>query len=337
MNSINIKVWILFVGLFLGVLVLPASASDNNFSMSKIYPIDSGHSYIGFQVKYMGYAKVRGRFEKFSGSIYYDPDDITKTSATVVIKTESIDTDLKWRDKDLKSANWFDVENYPVIIFQTTRAVKNAEKIIFYGDLTMHGITKEVALELHENSGILSDTRGDNQIIMTGASVIDRNDFGISGERWSKIKEGIASVAAEIEIELTVLGKQIRERNFRNWVRNENRPPGRIYKVISKSGVEAGLSEFTRMKSDTTERVGSNALNVAGSVLLKEGRVDEAIAVFEHNVNVFPGNSKILDSLAEAYATAGQLGKAGIICRKILKQNQYNGGVIELLRHIDDK
>ncbi len=335
MNNSKKVTWILLTTLFLGVLVLPSSALDRNFSMSKIYSIDSGHSYIGFQIKYMGYAKVRGRFENFSGSIYYDPDDITKTSATVIIKTESIDTDLKWRDKDLKSANWFDAEKHPSIVFKTTRVEQKAGQSIFYGELTMRGVTKEVALEMHENSGILSDTRGDSQVILTGRTVVNRNDFGIKGERWSKIKEGIASVAAEVEIELTVLGKQVKERNFRNWVRNENKPPGRIYKIISESGVESGLSEFAKMKSDTTKKIKSNALNIAGYMLLKEGRTDDAIVVFEHNAASFPNDVSLFESLAEAYATAGDFPKAAANCRKVLEFDPDNGNVLEILRHID--
>ncbi len=189
---------------------------------------------------------------------------------------------------------------------------------------------------MHDNSGILSDTRGDNQIILTGSLVVDRNDFGIKGERWSKVKEGIAAVAAEVEIELTVLGKRIKEANFRNWVRDTNKPPGRIYKIISESGTETGLAEFTKMRQDAGRKINPNTLKVAGYMLLKEGRTDDAIVVFERNVNTFPNNATLFDSLAEAYATAGQFKKAAENCRKVLDLDPHNANAIELLRHIDD-
>ncbi len=336
MTERNTMTRTLLTAFFLASLAFSGLARDRDFSMAKVYPIDSGHSFIGFQVKYMGYAMVRGRFENFSGSVFYDPDDVTRTSATVVIKTESIDTDLAWRDKDLKSANWFDAENHPAIIFQTTRVEQRVERLFFYGDLTIRGVTKEVALEMHENSGILSDTRGDNQIILTGSAVVDRNDFGIKGERWSKVKEGIAAVAAEVEIELTVLGKQIKESNFRNWVRDASRPPGRIYKVMSESGIEAGLAEFTKMRSASKGKMDSRALNVAGQMLLKEGRLGDAIVVFERNVGFFPDQAGLFDSLAEACATAGQFKKAAENYRKVLELDPHNGNAIEVLRHIED-
>ena len=318
------------VGLFLLSMfwAMSLSASDKGFSIKNIYPLDSGHSYVGFQVKYMGFAKVRGRFETFSGSLYYDPADITQSSATVIIETESIDTDLEWRDKDLKSAGWFDTEKYPSIRFQTTHAKKTDEGITFFGKLTMHGITKEVALKLHENSGVLEDTRGDSQVILTGTTKVNRQDFGIKGERWG------SAIADEIEIELTFLGKRINEGNFRNWVRNEERPQGKIYKTISESGVAAGLAEFDQMKSSTETEINANALTTAGYMLLKEGRVKDAIAVFEHNLSNFPENANIYDSLGEAYAEANELKKAAAIFRMAIEKNPQNANAIEILRHL---
>lgn len=321
------------VGLFLLSMfwAMSVSASDKGFSIKNIYPIDSGHSYVGFQVKYMAFAKVRGRFETFSGSLYYDPADITQSSATVIIETESIDTDLEWRDKDLKSAGWFDTEKYPSIQFQTTHAKKTDEGIIFFGKLTMHGITKEVALKLHENSGVLEDTRGDSQVILTGTTTINRQDFGIKGARWG------SAVADEIEIELTFLGKRVNEGNFRNWVRNEERPPGKIYKMISESGVAAGLAEFDKMKSSAETKINAGVLNTAGTMLLKEGKVKDAIAVFEHNLSNFPENANIYDSLGEAYAEANELKKAAEIFRMAIEKNPQNANAIEILRHLSSQ
>lgn len=80
-----------------------SATPGDDFKMSQIFSIDTGHSYVGFSIKYMGYAKVRGRFADFAGTIRYVDGDITKTSATVIIKTASLDTDLEFRDKDLKS------------------------------------------------------------------------------------------------------------------------------------------------------------------------------------------------------------------------------------------
>ena len=192
----------------------------------------------------------------------------------------------------------------------------------------MRGITKEVALKLHENSGVLEDTRGDSQVILTGTTKVNRQDFGIKGERWG------SAIGDEIEIELTFLGKRINEGNFRNWVRNEERPQGKIYKTISESGVAAGLAEFDKMKSSTETEINANALNTAGYMLLKEGRVKDAIAVFEHNLANFPEDATIYDSLGEAYAEANELKKAAAIFRMAIEKNPQNANAIEILRHL---
>lgn len=335
MNKHYLKFVLVTIAVFMGLAPLPASEPDSDFSIQNIYPIDRGHSYVGFQVKYMGYAKVRGRFADFSGAIYYDQADITHTSATVVIKTESIDTDLDFRDKDLRSANWFDVETYPTIMFQTTLVQKTDAGVFFLGQLTMHGVTKEISLKLQDHSGVMTDLRGDSQVIFTGSTRIDRNDFGVKGKNWSLVKEGIAGVAAEVEIELTVLGKRINEKNFRNWVRNVERPQGRIYKVISEDGLRAGLAEFEKMRANPDVNIDSGALNIAGYMLLKEGRVEDAIAVFEHNVSVFPGEGNNYDSLGEAYATVGEFAKAADSYRKALEKDPENANAIEILRHLN--
>ena len=103
------------------LLSLTSVAQDKSFSIDQIYPIETSHSYVGFSVKYMGYAKVKGRFAKFNGSFRYDADNLENTSVSFSIDTESIDTDIEFRDRDLKSDNWFDVEKYPKITFYSTK------------------------------------------------------------------------------------------------------------------------------------------------------------------------------------------------------------------------
>ena len=94
-------------GLAIAVVSLPSAVHAGDFDMSQIYTIDSAHSYLGFQVKYMGFAKVRGRMTDFSGTIRFDKNDLTRTSITARIAVEGINTEHDTRDKDLKSANWF--------------------------------------------------------------------------------------------------------------------------------------------------------------------------------------------------------------------------------------
>src|SRR6185503_5106466 len=165
--------------LLLILLLQPVQADD--ISMSQIYPIDRGHSYIGFSVQYMGFARVRGRFTNYSGTFRFDEKDITKSSGTVLIKVDSIDTDLDMRDDDLRSPNWFDAKEYPLIKFQTKQIRKTDTGVIAVGDLTIKKVTKEVQLKLDYCSGVKKDIRGDTQVVFTGGTTINRKDFGIEG------------------------------------------------------------------------------------------------------------------------------------------------------------
>lgn len=311
------------------------SNAADDFSMSQIYPIDRGHSYVGFSIKYMGFAKVHGRFADFSGAFRYDTNDITKTSATVIIKVESIDTDHDFRDKDLRSANWFDAEKYPLIRFQSKRVLKNENGIEVIGDLTIKEITKEVALKLEYNSGVQKDTRGDTQVILTGSTTIDRKDFGVQGERWSMVKEGITAVESEIEIELSILGKQINAPNFRNWLGGPDSPRKTIYDIVAAEGATRGIAEFEKLRTAPDSKINENALNIVGYMLLKEGKVDAALEIFKHNAATYPDNTNLHDSLAEAYAVKGDLQNAITHYKKSLQLDPINANALEILRHLE--
>ena len=316
--------------------LLSPAAHAGDFDVSQIYTIDAAHSYLGFQVKYMGFAKVRGRMTDFNGTIRFDEADMTKTSVTVTISAASINTEHEFRDKDLKSAAWLDVESHPTITFQTTRAVARDGGFDLVGDITIHGVTKEVRLKMDEFSGVMQDIRQDTQIIWTGTTVIDRKEFGVEGERWSRVKEGITGVESEVMIELTILGKRMNAPNFSSFVRNPERPQGRVWAVVAENGVDAGLAEFDAMRAEDTEgQLGSWVLNMVGYMLIKSDRADDAIQVFRRNAELFPDDGNIYDSLGEAYASKGDLESARENYETALEKDPENINAVEILRHLD--
>ena len=119
--------------------------------------------------------------------------------------------------------------------------LKTDAGVIAVGDLTIKKVTKEVQLKMDYTSGVKKDIRGDTQVVFTGGTTINRKDFGIEGEKWSKIKEGISAVDSEVDIELSILGIQINVPNFTNWVNDLDSPEGRIYKIMNESSVEKGF------------------------------------------------------------------------------------------------
>ncbi|HOC87961.1 MAG TPA: YceI family protein, partial [bacterium] len=143
------------------------------------YTIDAAHSEVGFSVKHMVVATVRGNFTEFSGKIMYDENDISNSSVEGVIKTASINTGNSKRDEHLRNSDFFDAANHPEILFKTKKVEKKGDGFVAIGDLTMRGVTKEVALDF-EITGKITDPWGNERVGLEARGVINRQDFGIS-------------------------------------------------------------------------------------------------------------------------------------------------------------
>lgn len=166
------------------------------------YNIDASHTTIGFAVKHMVVANVKGSFGDFSGTINYDADAPETMSASAVIKVASIDTKNADRDAHLRNEDFFDAEQFPEITFQTTSVSGTAPDLTLTGDLTMKGVTKEISLPV-ELSGPITDPWGNERIGLSGETTINRKDFNIN---WSKTLDNGGLVVADnvkliIEIE----------------------------------------------------------------------------------------------------------------------------------------
>lgn len=313
------------------LLLVSISSLAQSINFDHFYPIDRGHSYIEFSIKYMGYAKVKGRFADFSGMIYYDEKELSKLSVTLGIKTESIDTDNDFRDKDLMSDNWFDAAQFPLIRFTSKSVKQTTDGFELTGDLTMKNVTKEVVLKMEKPSGVLKDIRQDHQIIFEGTTTLDRTEYGIEGKNWSRVREGIAGVANEVTISFSILGKQLKAGNFSNWVRNKEAPAGKIYSLVKEQSLTKGVEEFKQLKQAGS--VDRNVLATVGKMLVLEGNVKDAVTLFELNRNEFPEASEVYVDLGDACGRAGDLKKSKSNIQEAVKLNADNFIAVEMLRH----
>jgi polyisoprenoid-binding protein YceI len=174
--------------------VLTVQAAD-------IYKIDPVHSAIGFKVRHL-FTDVNGSFKKFEGTINVDPDHPEKSSVTATIDTASVDTKNEKRDEDLRSADFFDAAKYPTITFKS-KSVKQTgtDSGDIVGDLTMHGVTREVTLQvkfLGKGMGMGGKTVSGWQVT---TAPIKRSDYGLV---WSKLIQGTALVGEEVRISIDV-------------------------------------------------------------------------------------------------------------------------------------
>ena len=166
------------------------------------WKIDGTHSGIHFSVRHMVIAKVRGQFSRWQGTLFVPDGDFRRATVDVTIDAASIDTGVADRDKHLRSADFFDVEAYPEIAFKS-RQVEDlgGDTLRLVGELTMHGVTREVTLEV-ESAGQAKDPWGNTRAGFAARGSVDRKDFGLT---WNQALEaGGVLVGEKVEIEIEV-------------------------------------------------------------------------------------------------------------------------------------
>jgi len=145
------------------------------------WQIDPNHTAAQFSVRHLGVSTVRGAFTKVTGSAKHDPADPSKDSLEATIDANSVDTRVEMRDKDLRSPNFLDVQKYPSITFHSKQTkVAGSGKLQITGDLTIHGVTKEVTLDVDGPSAAIKDPWGNQRIGASATTKINRQDFGVS-------------------------------------------------------------------------------------------------------------------------------------------------------------
>lgn len=165
------------------------------------YKIDPVHSSINFKVRHF-FSYVNGSFTKFQGAIRVEPDHPEKSSVTATIEAASVDTKNEHRDEDLRSDHFFDVAKFPTITFKS-KSVKQtgADSGDILGDLTMHGVTKEITLHVK----FLGKGKGMGDKPISGWQVmpepLKRSEYGLT---WSKAVEGTSVVGDEVTISIDI-------------------------------------------------------------------------------------------------------------------------------------
>jgi polyisoprenoid-binding protein YceI len=170
-------------------------------AQAQTWTIDSAHSAAHFAVRHMMVSTVRGDLGKITGSVTFDPAKPAAGSIDASIDVAGIDTREPGRDKHLKSADFFDVEKFPTATFKSkTIAPAAGGGFRVTGDLTMHGVTKEVALDVEALRPAIKDQRGASRTGTTATGKINRQDFGVS---WSRALDGGGVVVSD-EVSITI-------------------------------------------------------------------------------------------------------------------------------------
>ena len=165
-----------------------------------VYTIDASHSSVSFKIRHF-FSKVPGKFDKFSGTVRFDPNNWAASSVEVTIEAASINTGNDGRDKHLRSEAFFDVVNHPLITFRSSKVeAVDATHLRVTGELMMRNATKLVVLEV-EYTGSGRGFSGVTLAGFTAKTKINRLDYGVA---WNAAVEGSNILGDDVEIELAL-------------------------------------------------------------------------------------------------------------------------------------
>lgn len=173
----------------------------NGYAETARYDVDPDHSIVEFKVAHMVISKTTGHFKDYTGFIEMDPDAGTVKAIEATIKTASVTTNQEKRDAHLRNPDFFDAEKFPTMTYKMKKYQKTGDGYVAVGDLTLHGVTKEVALTGNFN-GVTKDPWGNTRAGFTAEGKVNRKDFGMV---WNKaLDSGGLVVGDEVLIKLDI-------------------------------------------------------------------------------------------------------------------------------------
>jgi polyisoprenoid-binding protein YceI len=190
----------------ISVVILFAGVSA--LAQTSNWTIDPAHSTAQFTVRHLGISNVSGNFTKVGGSAVLNEKDIPQSQVSATIDVSSVDTRVEARDKDLKSPNFFDVEKYPTMEFKSKRISNAGGKLQVIGDLTIHGTTREVTLDVDGPTPELNDPWGNVRRGFSATTAINRKEFGLVYNNALKTGEAVVGDNVKIQIDVEMVKKK---------------------------------------------------------------------------------------------------------------------------------
>lgn len=285
--------------------VISAQASARSAPRLQEYRVDAGHSIVEFSIGF-AFSRVKGRFTHSKGTILYDSVAPASSSITIVIESKSIDTGWPHRDEHLRTSDFFDVEKYPNIMFQSERFARADKGWIAYGKLSMRGVTKQIAIPFHLlQPPTRSPESGWMILNLEGGLRLARADFGIFGgstfNSWfDKARAATMADSVDISIELEA---------FRQDEKSQ-RPPV-IETALERVRVNGVQSQIDRLDSIKKARPPAqyagiyNTSDFLTRALIADKRVGDAVKFSRAMAELFPDNTRMRMVYGLALAISG--------------------------------
>jgi polyisoprenoid-binding protein YceI len=296
------------------------------------YRIDAGHSRVEFSVPFL-YLPVRGRFNGVRGTVLYDTARPERSSVSAVIDARSIDTGSAHRDEHLRSADFFDVERFPRIVFQSRRVRRAGAGLAMTGPLTMHGVTREVTLRFRPLAQPAADPHGSNIATFAGEVRLNRKDFGIvGGSRFNPWFDAVrsATMGDSITVALEISG----------WATDPLRAhDAQVDSALARIGRTGAAAAAAGIREEARRNPAAFAdaewdIDQVGNALVARRRYADALEIVKLNAELFPRSSAAHASVASAYERQGDRAQALVWTRRALALDAFDTRAMELLKRL---
>ena len=181
-----------------GILALAAPLA---LAQTSTWVSDPNHSEVDFSIIHMSVSKVHGRFGNVKATIVLNDADVTKSTVTATIGVDTVDTGVDQRNNHLKSPDFFDVANLPTATFTSTSVARNGSHLTVTGNLTVHGVTRPVVLDVEGPNGSMTDPKGQVHTGFSATTSLDRTAFGVG----PKFPAAMVGDEVKLDIELEVV------------------------------------------------------------------------------------------------------------------------------------
>jgi polyisoprenoid-binding protein YceI len=270
------------------------------------YALDAGHSIVEFSIGF-AFSRIKGRFTHSKGTILYDTLEPSRSSITVVIDAKTLDTGWPHRDEHLRTSDFFDVEKFPIIVFQSERLDRTATGWKMDGQLTMHGVTRPVTIPFRFPQPPTRSPESNWMILNAEGSVrLARADFGILGgstfNSWfSKARAATMSDSVDVTLEIEGWSADAQSQRFPGVVAALDR--------IKSNGIQAQIDRLANAQK-TQPANATDGLVTGGDLvtraLLAEGRTEDAVALSRAMTEMFPTAWRAFIVHGVALAVAGK-------------------------------
>ena len=277
----------------------------------------------------MKLVNVEGRFTFMRGAFLIDTSDVTKSSFSVLLKSESINTANEGRDEDLKGESFFETAKYPMVSFQSKKIEKQGDSYVATGMFVMHGVTKEITLPF-TFLGNTVDQRGTVRVGFESHSKLSRSTYSVSGSKMS--------VDDEVQLNLTALATKPNLDSLRLMGFGGKKNIAAVMNETMKSkNIKDAIEQYKSLKTaqDTTYNLGTDQLNLLTRFLADKGKTKEAVEIAKTSVEANPTDTQQYFMLGYAYQKNGQKDLARDQYKKALELDAFNASAMEMLRWVE--